>query len=300
MFSANENLMLRQEKRRIVNEIESTMPEEALDYGTTVMVMQVSCKAPGCVPLETAIIIVFPKSPIDLVPGLPESCNGGSYKTKILKPMVEVTSDDILDALPPSFKGGRKSMERLCLYVRDIMLAQITQLFGEDQDSHADRLSMAEYLKGCLEDYISNGCKAPEEGAAFPLVSSKVSEDPKVEMENNSSDDKKDEAKGVVFPKTGNIVIKRVVEEEPSKSNNTKSQQTSTSSSSGDTAILTGRVPIRHQRAIQRALNPTSATSATSISNIFNREHAPNIRLSGCPCCDPENLSTVVDNMMML
>lgn len=47
MFSANENLMLRQHKRRIVDRIEKMMPEEALDMGTTVMVMQVACKAPG-------------------------------------------------------------------------------------------------------------------------------------------------------------------------------------------------------------------------------------------------------------
>ncbi len=77
MFSANENLMLRQHKRRIVDRIEKTMPEEALDMGTTVMVMQVSCKDPGCVPLETAIIIVFPKiGDQELVPGLPESVGG--------------------------------------------------------------------------------------------------------------------------------------------------------------------------------------------------------------------------------
>ena len=103
MFSANENLKLREHKRRIVDRIEATMPEEALDIGTNVMVMQVSCKAPGCVPLETAVVIVFPKcGDQELVPGLPES-KGGSYKTKILKPMADVTEDDILDNLPPSF-----------------------------------------------------------------------------------------------------------------------------------------------------------------------------------------------------
>jgi hypothetical protein len=47
MFSANENLQLRQHKRRIVSKVEQMMPDEALDMGTTVMVMQVSCKSPG-------------------------------------------------------------------------------------------------------------------------------------------------------------------------------------------------------------------------------------------------------------
>jgi hypothetical protein len=292
MFSANENLLLRQEKRRIVNAIEATMTEEALDFGTTVMVMQVSCKAPGCVPLETAIIIVFPKSSKELVPGLPDSCNGGSYKTKILKPMIDVTSDDILDALPPAFKGGRKTMERLCLYARDVMLAQITQLFGEEQEADSDRLSMAEYLKGCLEDYMANGCKAPEEGGAFPVAASEVSRDPNIDVESDRIPKRSDTTKPV-FPMTGNLVIKRVVTSDPSKS---KSEEQASNRPSIDT-VLTGKAPRNHQREIYSALNPSSRSS---ISNLFNREHAPGIRQAGCPCCDPENISNVVDTMMML
>jgi len=198
MFSANENLVLRQHKRRIVNAVESTMPEEALDMGTSVMVMQVSCKDPGCVPLETAIIIVFPKcgngggggggEQNQIIPGLPES-NGGSYKTKILKPMADVTEDDVLDNLPPAFEGGRRTMERVCLYSRDVMIAQITQLFGDgsdDSDSEKsndngngngndksnnrqreDRIAMARFLQACLQDYIDGGCKPPEFGKPF-------------------------------------------------------------------------------------------------------------------------------------
>lgn len=63
MFTANENILLRQHKRRVIEYVESTIPEDALDLGTTVMAMQVSCRQPGCVPLETAITIVFPKPP---------------------------------------------------------------------------------------------------------------------------------------------------------------------------------------------------------------------------------------------
>lgn len=104
MFSANENLMLREYKKRVVGYIESKIPEDALDMGTTVMVMETVCKTPGCVPLETSVIIVFPKDGKEHIEGLPESC-GGTFKTKILLPLRDVTEDDVLDALPPSFKG---------------------------------------------------------------------------------------------------------------------------------------------------------------------------------------------------
>lgn len=271
--------MLRQHKRRIVESIEKTMPEEALDYGTTVMVMQVSCKAPGCVPLETAVIIVFPDSSTELVPGLPESQNGGSYKTKILKPMADVTGEDILDALPPAFEGGRRTMEKLGLYARDVMLAQITQLFGEDKDeaSVGDRKSMALYLQDCLEQYIQNDCQAPQEGEPFP-------ETPKV--------------KPIALPSKGNIVIRRDELQSSSASTPTTSQNSSSApATSTGSGIMTGRGPTRHQREIQLSLNNQSSST---ISQLFQREHAPGVRQAGCPCCDPENPSNVVDTMMML
>ena len=104
MFSANENLILREHKRRVVQYIENTIPDDALDMGTSVMVMQTVCKTPGCVPLETSVIVVFPKDGIEHISGLPESC-GGTFKTKILLPLSEVTEEDVFDALPPAFKG---------------------------------------------------------------------------------------------------------------------------------------------------------------------------------------------------
>lgn len=194
MFSANENLMLRQHKRRIVERIEQTIPEEALDMGTTVMVMQVSCNAIGCVPIETAVIIIFPKcggsngddndhgSGGELIPGLPESKDGGSYKTKILKPMADVTNDDILNALPPAFEGGTRTMKSVCMYARDMMIGQITQLFGDDDDTSSvnDRITMAQYLQSCLQSYISGRCQPPKPGEPFDLFD---------EVVNNSNND---------------------------------------------------------------------------------------------------------------
>jgi len=163
--------MLRQHKRRIVQHIESTIPEHALDMGASVMVMQTTCKTPGCVPLETAIVIVFPRDKTQYIDDLPESC-GGSYKTKILLPLSEVSLDDVLDALPPGFKGGRKTWENTCLTLRDHMLGRIGGIVGsgDDKAEVEERKILAEYLKSCLEDYIKNDCVAPELGLPFPDI----------------------------------------------------------------------------------------------------------------------------------
>ncbi|KAL3809676.1 hypothetical protein ACHAXA_004227 [Cyclostephanos tholiformis] len=205
MFSANENIMLRQHKRRVVEWVESTIPDDALELGTTVMAMQVSCREPGCVPLETAITIVFPRPPRTvptiipdggrggttspppsssssfprpLVPGVEESRIGGSFKTRILMPLSDVTLEDVLDALPPSFKGGRRTMESLCLKARDMTFARIGQLVGNDDtiDRGDMRRVVAEYLRDCLDEYIARGCKAPEWGGQYatPLDDGKM------------------------------------------------------------------------------------------------------------------------------
>eukprot|EP00529_Nitzschia_sp_RCC80_P029427 CAMPEP_0113446960 /NCGR_PEP_ID=MMETSP0014_2-20120614/3988_1 /TAXON_ID=2857 /ORGANISM="Nitzschia sp." /LENGTH=322 /DNA_ID=CAMNT_0000338093 /DNA_START=51 /DNA_END=1019 /DNA_ORIENTATION=+ /assembly_acc=CAM_ASM_000159 len=322
MFSANENLLLRQHKRRIVDRIEQTIPEDALDMGTTVMVMQVSCKAPGCVPLETAIIIVFPKSKTELIPGLPESGSGGSYKTKILKPMADVEDDDIMDALPPAFEGGRRTMEKLCLYARDVMIGQITQLFGDgsddfsnDPNSIKDRQAMAEYLQMCLKDYIDRKCQPPEEGQPFsPITNNDSVKEPKEtkphgdgETDADTSSKPKSASTTTTttssIPKTGNIVIRRVADNGGTGSESVSSSSTTTAKANGPTTTTTisarGVVPSQsQQRAVSAAMN--SGTSSNTISRLFERQHAPGIRKPGCPCCDPDNTSTVVDNMMML
>jgi hypothetical protein len=199
MFSANENILLRQYKRRVVEWVESTIPESALELGTSVMAMQVSCREPGCVPLETAITIVFPRPqaaavrprgggpppttpsfPRPLVPGVEESRIGGSFKTRILMPMSDVTREDVLDALPPSFKGGRKTKESICLKARDMTFAQIGQLAGNDDtiDCADMRRNVAEYLRDCLDVYIARGCKAPEWGGEYATP---LDDDEKVE-----------------------------------------------------------------------------------------------------------------------
>ena len=47
MFSANENIALRQHKRRVIEYVEECIPEDVLDSGATAMAMQVACQAPG-------------------------------------------------------------------------------------------------------------------------------------------------------------------------------------------------------------------------------------------------------------
>ena len=271
MFSANENIVLRQQKRRVTEFIESTIPENALELGTSVMVMQVSCRQPGCVPLETAITIIFPKPvgkkkkkskrstsgssssssshdapteekedelpsfPQPLIPDLEESRIGGSFKTRILKPLAEVTLDDVLEALPPNFKGGKKTVESICLKARDMMFAQIGQLVGVDDtsDNKNGRRLVAQYLKACLDDYEKRDYVAPEWGEEFSPLDDDSNAKKKKEDDNvvqqtetmvmndkgdgvNNNNDSKTTTMDAKWGK-GNIVFRRPDEGEDSK-----------------------------------------------------------------------------------
>lgn len=308
MFSANENLLLRQHKKRVVEYVESCIPEEALDMGTMVMAMQVSCKAPGCVPLETAIVIVFPKLGEELVPGLPESC-GGNYKTKVLKPMAEVTKEDILEALPPEFPGGQRSLEKLCIQARDVMLGQITQLFADEDQS--GRKLMAEYLQHCLQEYVDRDCTPPEWGEPFPPLGEKenAEEEGTTDTKAVTKDSPTEEevlsttviettpttvAKGVT--KSGNFVFKRP-KDEPSKSSSTISPSGTANTTSTPTVVSHGT---SSHAKMPKAENKKNYSSQSIMERLGERQHAPGIRRPGCPCCDPDNANNLIDETMAL
>jgi hypothetical protein len=319
MFSANENLMLRQHKRRIVNAIEATMPEDILDLGANVMVMQVSCQDIGCVPLETAIIIVFPKSEKELLPGLPQSA-GGSYKTKILKPMAEVeTPGDVLEALPPAFAGGLKSVQRLALQLRDVVLAQLTQVGGDDVGL---RRQLAAYLQGSLDEYVQHDCVPPpveEAYAAGDAVSADAVVAANVDVTSPVSSAPAAvvvvDVTGPIIPPEGNFVLRR-----PGLDNATAKPTASTTTPSGTTPTPTTSTP-----TLVPAVSTTSTTApvsgngsryttdtvarrrqqAAATRNLLasmsgQPNHAPGLRRQGCPCCDPDDPRNVMDQMMQL
>ena len=349
MFTANQNIALREHKRRVVAFVESTIPEEALEMGTMVMVMEVSCRAPGCVPLETVITIVFPRGQSsELIPGLPESGSGGNYKTKILMPLAEVSKDDVLDALPPQFEGGRRTMESLCLRARDVMLSQISQIMG-DEDVEGKRL-MAEYLETCLKDYKERNCVAPEIGEPFPPLPTTSDDDAKkgeshaprgggistkgnfvirrrrddddcgslASTSNSKPSALNDDLSSVSTTQNAarthnvnnnqNSVIRRVNDD---TSNNAERSAAASAGSTDSSTVSTvpdqnrgeNATEWRRRNKMEAQINSDfqTSTSQSIIQQLSEREHhAGGVRRPGCPCCDPDNPSNVVDNMMML
>lgn len=262
MFSANQNIALREHKRRVVSFVESTIPEDALEMGTMVMGMEVSCKSPGCVPLETVITIVFPRGQTkELIPGLPESGRGGNFKTKILMPLAEVTKDDVLDALPPEFEGGRRTMESLCLRARDVMIGQIGQIMGEE-DLEGRKL-IAEYLMSSLKEYVARDCVAPEIGEAFAPLADDTSGSSPAATSGTAS--KNGTSIAPSLPATGNFIVRRKNDDDGPDAGQTPMPTGSTETKDNESSSTANHSQSAGNFVVHRGENSdTNATNATS------------------------------------
>jgi len=301
MFSANENIVLRQHKRRITEYVESTIKEEVLEAGTSVMAMQVSCKAPGCVPLETVICVIFPRVNKPLIKGLVES-SGGTFKATVLKPMADVTREDVLDALPPTFEGGRWSFESQCLVARDVVLNQITKTVQETEG----RQLMAQYVIEALRKFIQNKCIPPEPGQEFEEVVISHMKENEMEVSHNLNSHQRmekdlntievdtsqlhgDVAKSAIDMGSGNFVIRRASQ--------TKSSLNQPVSPLTRPHMKKSQSDWRQQ---QRQTMGSMKSESSMIQRLAEREgkHSRGLRRPGCPCCDPENPSNVIDQMI--
>lgn len=308
MFSANENILLRQHKKRVVDYVEATIPDAVLDLGVSVMAMQVNCTAPGCVPIETAIVIIFPASATELLPGLTESA-GGSYKTKVLKPMAAVVREDVLDALPPAFAGGTRSVERLLLQSRDVMLGQITQMFGE-ADVGGRRL-MAEYLMNSLQEYVDHSCVPPELGEAFPVAAAAIAA--ATAPQDDAPVANAAAATTTAFRgTTGNLIVPRPIDDEGTSAAAVLNAPSNVTSLSTPASIATAPkmqaetpqvsvnsiTKLRRQQAAVNSMMRNANSQSNLLSRLSSREHAPGVRRPACPCCDPDHPASVVDRLL--
>lgn len=281
MFSANENLMLREHKRRVVNYIEATIPESLLDLGTSVMVMQTACRTPGCVPLETAIAIVFPRikhrKGEELLPGIKES-DGGTYKAKVLLPLAQVTNDDVLDALPPAFQGGRKTWESTCFTVRDLVFGRIGGLVGsgDEEGEVDDRRVLAEYLRSALDDYLERDCVAPVLGQPFDKLDLKKEVDADGGIDNSNSVGNANNGSNVgpgaevVFGSmigTGNFVIRRKDDSDDEEKMTVKSKSGTTENNASSTALASQSDNVNVDRSLTQPPSLSSTTPSSSTTN---------------------------------
>jgi hypothetical protein len=152
-----------------------------------------------------------------------------------------IKREDVLDALPPMFLGGTRSIEKLCYQIRDNIFGQITQLFedtadttvgttvilqnnNQNTDGSVDvasgrvgisaRQLVAQYLQDCLQQYIDHNCIPPEIGQ--PYTSNDVIETtPSLPTNTDTAQQKQQFA----IARTGNVTLPRPVDDDAVSTN---------------------------------------------------------------------------------
>jgi len=57
----------------------------------------------------------------------------------------------------------------------------------------------------------------------------------------------------------------------------------------------------RRRQIMEKSINTSLSSSSSIHLETFNeRDHARGIRKQGCPCCDPDNISNIVDQMLSM
>ena len=97
---------------------------------------------------------------------------------------------------------------------------------------------------------------------------------------------------------TATTAAAAAAESSSSTSEVTTGPTTTIGSGSGSTVLSSIRAT-QTQNATRKAI-VSASVGGSSISQLFNREHAPGIRQPGCPCCDPDNPDNVLDKMMTM
>lgn len=208
MFSIidDEALQLRNHERRVVEYVESVL----LDSSVQIMAMQVQCTAPDCVPIETVVLILFPrdneesgKKLIDSQAELTESKDGSSIQFKILKPISEVTKEDVETSLPFSLRSD--SLAATGLHIRNDLFTQLEKRFPSEEDPQS-RQWMVQFLQESLQQYVDNGCQRPddwkEEESNLPFHGKGVTSNKTIESK--------------IAP-LGNITFRRPIDEDSDK-----------------------------------------------------------------------------------
>jgi len=183
------------------------------------------------------------------------------------------------------------------------MFLQIEQTMGSnnnisgdtvvsDQDKHKmkeGKVLLAKYLIQCLNEYIDNDCTPP---------SSISSLEPEGDMALDSSNQQGINVSVIQgdIQGSGNFVIRRKNEDLEINSATVPTH----SETNTNNAATENTMDWRRRKMMEKSVMESLSSSTALLEKLTDRDHAPGIRKQGCPCCDPESISNIVDQMLSM
>jgi hypothetical protein len=235
------------------------------------MINEVKCNDPTCVPIETLVMIFLNDS--TYIKDYFQPPHRSSEK--ILKPLVEVTEDDLNDLEIP-FQFLDQEFYQSITSIRTNVLNVLNSSKGNEPKQNEKKLFLQQMMKNYNnEKELDNLLR--ENNSQLKLQ--------EMEFKRKEDEDRK-----------------RRIEEAKNEITVVKMKSSSGSSTTGTSAA----VPVSNPTP-KTVLPPLSSSSMMmmgvnppSLSNDRKPRHEKDGRMRGCPCCDPDNLDNKIDKMMFL
>jgi hypothetical protein len=249
---------------------------------TTVIVTQIDCQDPNCVPIETVIALLGPKS---------------RWVGKILKPMSQIQKSDVISLL--------LSPEIINIYTKDNIVSEPAEAIPEllyqmtlkleSIDNLSDRLIIIENIQNSIlllkrktELLIPNPTLNPSLDHTHRKDSSLESNFEKMSITNVS-----------MVPKSE---VKVDLIQNMKESENITKQRMLPSPTSQQFQNNSNHLNRNNSIPISVDIKPDSSINVSSNNNIFQSSntsrHNKGVRQRGCPCCDPDNVDNIVDKLL--
>jgi hypothetical protein len=236
-----------------------------------IMINEVKCNDPTCVPIETLVIIFLNDS--TYIKDYFQPPHRSSEK--ILKPLIEVTEDD-LNNLEIPFQFLDQEFYQSITSIRTNVLNVLNSSKGNEPKQNEKKLFLQQMTKNYNnEKELDNLLR--ENNSQLKLQ--------EMEFKRKEDEDRK-----------------RRIEEAKNEITVVKMKSSSGSFTAGTSAA----VPISNPTP-KTVLPPLSSSSMMmmgvnppSLSNDRKPRHEKDGRMRGCPCCDPDNLDNKIDKMMFL
>jgi hypothetical protein len=254
--------------KHITKKIESLLSPEIGDI--QILVTEVQCFEPDCVPIETLIILL--------------GSENSRWTTKILKPITEVTDDDIRGLDIPSTLPIPRSKEKISPPTSPppsppAWVGSLLKMIDEQQGGPRYRDGL-EYL----HKYLTKKLEPTEKSIHAPTPPTPLPQAP---------------------------TMVRMKATTPSPSPSSSSMTSSPQPSSAPSPTLAKMKPesyseprpppVSVQQSVSMSL-PNQQPLILQPKQIHDEEpkprHKKGVRQRGCPCCDPDNLDNIVDRLL--
>mmetsp|Transcript_23997 Transcript_23997/g.35223 ORF Transcript_23997/g.35223 Transcript_23997/m.35223 type:complete len:284 (+) Transcript_23997:57-908(+) len=263
--------------KKISKLIERRLCSEAKQDNVQVMVTEVQCFEPDCVPIETLVILLGSQS---------------RWADKILKPISEVTEGDVTSlAVPDTWPPQKTPDDSIEPKGKDVI--SVTE---DDLKSIAWAKEIAAQIESMAKHMDPKDMRAALDYLQSTIAQLHSSLD---EVESKTATDAPVSQRGdvvMVTMKPKSDVIPSVSSTATGVPSNKQPISQKRNAPNGGASLSSNISSVKSSKNTGADMK----TIATMQSTVPVVRHKKGVRQRGCPCCDPDNMDNIIDKLLYL